>query len=71
MYLWKMVLDPSIFKAWSKNELRNLQINMKILQIQRDDIMNFTLAQLLEITILLAMIEEYQNEVEAGCLFHL
>lgn len=51
--------------------MRNLQINVKILQIQYDDIMNFTLAQLLEVRVLLAVIEEYQNEVEAGCLFHL
>lgn len=51
--------------------MRELQINMKILQIQHDYVMNFTLAQLLEMTILLAMIKEYQNEVEAGCLFHL
>lgn len=51
--------------------MRNVKINMKILQIQHNDIMNFTLAQLLEMAILLAMIEGYQDEVEAGCLFNL
>lgn len=49
--------------------MRNLQINVKMLQIQYNDIVNFTLAWILEMTILLAMIEEYQNGVEALCLF--
>lgn len=50
--------------------MRNLQIDMKLSQFQHD-ILAFTWAQLLEMTILLAMIEEYQSEVEAGHLSHL
>lgn len=45
--------------------MRNLQINVKMLQIQYNDIVNFTLAWILKMTILLAMIEEYRNGVEA------
>lgn len=51
--------------------MRNLQISVEILQIQHDSAMNFSLAQLLEMTILLAKIEENQNEVKTGSLFHL
>lgn len=49
--------------------MRNLQINVKMLQIQYNDIVNFTLAWILKMTILLAMIEEYRNGVEALGLF--
>lgn len=49
MYLRKMVLDLSIFKAWNKD--KKPANELKILQILHDEVMNFTLARLLAMTI--------------------
>lgn len=49
MYFRKMALDPSIFKAWNKN--KNPANELKIFQILHDEVMNFTLARLLAMTI--------------------
>lgn len=50
MYLRKMVLDPSTFKAWNKDKKKPAN-ELKILQILRDEVMNFILARLLAMTI--------------------